>query len=117
MNIQVRHASERKVLLSESYPLFRQAMRTLVKHAHPTLEIIEVGTFEDTVMALNEKTGIALIIIDTSMPDCSGLTGLFRVTHHRTSIPFIVTSDVDSDDVRDKVMAAGAAGYIAKSAP
>jgi DNA-binding NarL/FixJ family response regulator len=105
-----------EVLLIDSNPLFRLALRELIKSAHPGLTVCEVETFADGRGILRENSDIALVMLDMKVPDCGGFVGLFQLRREFAKIPVVLLSTSGNAEAASRAMAFGAAGFILKSA-
>jgi DNA-binding NarL/FixJ family response regulator len=105
------------VLLIDSNPLFRLALRELIKAAHPGLTICEVETFADGRRVLRESSNVVLVMLDMKVPDCGGFVGLFQLHKEFPQIPVVLLSTSGNAEAASRAVAFGAAGFILKSAP
>jgi DNA-binding NarL/FixJ family response regulator len=104
------------VLLIDSNPLFRLALRELVKSAHPGLTVCEVETFADGRRVLRESSDVALVMLDMKVPDCGGFVGLFQLHREFPQIPVVLLSTSGNAEAASRAVTFGAAGFILKSA-
>jgi len=105
------------VVLIDSNPLFRLALRELVKSARPGLAISEVETFAAGRGILRESSSVALVILDMKVPDCGGFVGLFQLHREFPLVPVMLLSTDTNAEAASRAVAFGAAGFILKSAP
>jgi DNA-binding NarL/FixJ family response regulator len=104
------------VLLIDSNPLFRLALRELIKSAHPGLTVSEVETFADGRGLLRENSDVALALLDMKVPDCGGFVGLFQLRTEFPKVPVVLLSTHGNAEAASRAVAFGAAGFILKSA-
>lgn len=102
------------VLIADDHPLFRQALSEALSQTRHNVNINQVQTLADTIIAVDQGD-IDLVLLDLKMPDCVGLMGLIelREKHPETAIA-VVTANEGSQTMR-KVKSAGAVGYLIKS--
>ena len=103
-----------RIVLGDDHPLCRQATRAAALTVFPAAEIAEAGTFAQTIAAL---PGAGLVLLDLAMPDMRGLAGLISVASAAPGVPILVITGNEAPGLADDARAAGAHGFIAKSAP
>jgi DNA-binding NarL/FixJ family response regulator len=67
-------------------------------------------------LALLEKTGIRVAVIDLHMPVMDGLELLHQLSRRRLLVGVLVVSSDDEPDVAARVLAAGALAFLSKTA-
>ena len=108
-----------RILVGDDHPICRQATRAAASTVHPDAAISEAGTFRETIATLEraERGGTDLILLDLGMPDLRGLAGLIAVANSAPKVPILVVTGNESPGLSADVRAAGARGFISKSAP
>ena len=101
-------------LIVDDHPLFRQALRMVVRSEFPEMQIAEAETLADARQTLNNNGDVAFMTLDMRLPDSEGFTGLMQMRSEFAHIPAIVVSTNSSDTTIERAMAFGAAGYIPK---
>lgn len=101
-------------LIVDDHPLFRQALRQVVRGEFPQMRIAEAETLAGARQALQDNDGVAFITLDMKLPDSEGFTGLMQMRNEFSHIPTIIVSTNSSDTTVQRAMAFGAAGYIPK---
>jgi two-component system invasion response regulator UvrY len=104
-----------RIAIADEYAITRWALRAALAGTGD-LEIVgEAGTASDTlVMAWHTKPD--LLLIDTTMPDHAGFDVLTRIREFDTG-PFVIVLAPHNDaNYAARAIAAGAHGYVCKSA-
>jgi len=107
------HAKGHRIMLVDDHPVMREGMLQLINH-QPDLSIC--GQYEDaaTAFAAIPMLSPDLVVIDLSL---KGSSGLELVKNSRASYPklrILVLSMYDESLYAERVLRAGAAGYIMK---
>jgi DNA-binding NarL/FixJ family response regulator len=105
----------KKILLVDDHPMTRAGIVQLV-NKQPELEICaESGTPTD---AFNElaKTNIDLVLTDLTMPGRNGIDFIKDLLAQKPGLPILVLSMHDEMIYAERVLRAGARGYIMKEA-
>jgi DNA-binding NarL/FixJ family response regulator len=104
------------VLVVDDHPMVLEYLRAAVARALPAAS---VRTADTLVGALEEADRCAfdLVLLDLGLPECTGIEPVLRFREARPEVPVLVVSaDSDSNSIRAS-LAAGAAGFLPKSAP
>lgn len=102
-----------KVLLVEDTEDNRFMMRRLLEMVG--YEVVEARNGQEAV-TLAETEGVALILMDLSLPIIDGLaaTRLIRKIPAAEKIPIVAVSAHDTADFQEEAFAAGCNGYVTK---
>lgn len=103
-------------LIVDDHPLFRQALRQVVRNEFPDMQIAEAETLAGASQVLTAHDDVSFITLDMKLPDSDGFAGLMQMRSDYAHIPTIVVSTNSSDATVQQAMAFGAAGYIPKCA-
>jgi len=71
------------------------------------------GTGEDALRLINERE-LAAILLDNSLPDCTGIQLCGQVRQFDTRLPIIFLSGSAHDEERQLAIACGANAFISK---
>jgi DNA-binding NarL/FixJ family response regulator len=104
------------VLLVEDHELLRLGTR-LMLNAEPDLVVCGEATTEAAARQLAEQLAPALLVVDLSLNDGSGLELIKWATKHHPQTKSIVTTMHDEKIYGERALRAGARGYVSKSAP
>ncbi len=103
-----------KVLIADDHPLFRDALRTIVKSALIDCEIDEATNYKETHCALEEGQ-YSIVFLDLNMPDSSGLSDLALLKKTNPQTPIVVVSAHHEAEIIRACLNHNASGYIIKS--
>jgi len=105
------------ILIADDHAVVRRGLKDILADALPGTEFSEACT-GDEVLSRLEKTKIALLVLDISMPGRSGVDVLRDVKHTYPRLPVIILSIHPEEQYAVRCLRAGAAAYINKeSAP
>jgi signal transduction histidine kinase len=103
-----------RVLLIEDNPddacLLREALNE-TREAH--IQLIHVGQLEAAAKLLREEA-FQLILLDLSLPDSQGIETVIRVQGEAPSVPIVVLTGLDDDNIALRAVRAGAQDYLVK---
>ena len=102
-----------RVLLVDDHPGIVQALSRVLAPACDVLGAIADGReVHDAAARLHP----VVIVLDLNLPDVSGLDVCRQVTRNNPLAKVIVITAMADDAVRDEALAAGASGFVHKSA-
>ncbi len=103
-----------RVLLVDPDALIRYSIGRLISSIESFEVIADVGTAEEAI-ALLEKGGIDLLVVEIALPKVTGLELLHELNRKKIPHRTIVLSHVDSPEMITEALLAGAQGYVLKS--
>jgi two-component system response regulator NreC len=104
-----------RVMVVDDHAVVRSGLRLLLEREEDIHCAGEAASAEDAIRAV-ERLAPSVILMDLQMPGMGGLAGIERLRQRAPAIPVLVLSMHDEpDDVR-RAFAAGAAGYVLKTA-
>jgi len=104
-----------RVLLVDDHPIVRQGLRRLIDN-EPDLEVCgEVESVRDARQAIRALAPDA-VVADISLRDGDGIELVTDVRAHHPSLPVLVLSMHDEAIYAERLLGAGASGYIMKQA-
>ena len=106
-----------RVFLVDDHPVMREGIRTLVERAEDLSICGEAVDASGALDALNGGVSPDLLVLDLSLPGMSGLDLLKHVRGLHPSLPVLVLSAHDESVYADRVVRAGAQGYLSKHSP
>lgn len=105
-----------QALIADDHPLFRGALRAMLDMDALGLDgVRECGDFDAVLDAV--KDDVEVVLLDLSMPGSRGIAGLLTLRARYPDVPVVVVSASDDAATVEQVMAAGASGFVPKSAP
>ena len=106
-----------RFVIVDDHPLFRDALRQVLQTAFADTEISEAGSLDQLIKHLARQPDTDLILLDLTMPDVQGLSGLLQIRTQHPAIPVIVVSATDDSRIIRKCLDFGASGFVPKSLP
>ena len=104
-----------KILLIEDHALVREGMTHLLHQLDEEVQVFEAATGEDGVVILEAHPDVDLVLLDLSLPGVDGLSWMKIQRKRFPAVPMLVVSAHDDGATIEKVMAAGAAGFVPKA--
>ena len=105
----------RRVLLVDDHPIVRKGLRRLIEN-HPGLEVCaEAEGVRDARDAIR-KHQPDVVVVDLSLKDGDGIELVKEVRAHHPGLPLLVLSMHEESVYAERLLAAGASGYIMKQA-
>jgi DNA-binding NarL/FixJ family response regulator len=106
---------KRKVLIVDDHPIVRQGIKLMIAN-EPDLEVVgEAQSEREARLAIREFQP-DVVIVDLSLAQGDGLELVRDVHAHHPSLPMLVLSMHDELIYAERLLAAGASGYIMKHA-
>jgi DNA-binding NarL/FixJ family response regulator len=105
---------KRRIFLVDDHSVVREGLRSIINQ-EPDLVVCGEAADGATALANIRSTIPDLIVADLSLGDRSGLELLKDLTIHHPSIPVFVLSMHDEAVYADRVLKAGARGYLMKA--
>ena len=105
-----------KVLIVDDHPVVREGLAALLRSAEPGLEVLQASGGPSGLKLAANHPDLDLVFLDLKMPGVEGVAVITDFGRHCPQTPLVVISSSESpSDVRE-ACAAGALGYIPKSA-
>ncbi len=102
-----------KVLLVDDHPIVRQGVRRLIEK-EPGLTVCGEAEDAPEALALIETTRPDLVVLDLSLKQSSGFDLILDLKRRWEHLPVLVLSMYSEDVYAERVLRAGASGYIMK---
>jgi two-component system, NarL family, nitrate/nitrite response regulator NarL len=104
------------VALCDNHPLYLQALRELVEQT-PFLELAGVATTGSACLTLLRERHPSACVLDITVGEVDGVEVVAAGTREGIPSRFLILSDCADPNIVYKALAAGAAGYLLKTAP
>jgi DNA-binding NarL/FixJ family response regulator len=104
-----------RVLIADDHPVFRDGLRALVESA-PDLDLAGEATTGTQAVELAAIGKPAVILMDLSMPELSGIEATRRIIEADPGVGILIVTMSEDDESLFAAMRAGARGYIPKDA-
>jgi DNA-binding NarL/FixJ family response regulator len=109
------HDEPIRILIADDHPVFRDGLRGLVDRA-PDLQLVGEATTGTEAVALADRTDPALVLMDISMPQMTGIEATRRILADHPAVGVLILTMSEDDESLFAAMRAGARGYIPKDA-
>jgi two-component system, NarL family, invasion response regulator UvrY len=104
-----------RVLIADDHPIVRAGLKQILSEAADIEVTAEAGDGHE-LLKLIRKGGSDVVLLDITMPGLAGLDALKQIMAEKQTIPVLVLSMHAEDQYGIRVLKAGAAGYLMKSA-
>src|ERR1043166_248247 len=102
-------------MLIDDHPIVRRGVRDILADAYSSAIIEEVGSGGEATSLVRSQPW-DMVMLDLTLPDCSGLDVLKRIREMQERLPVLVLSMHAADQFARRAIAAGASGYLTKDA-
>ncbi len=113
LSSQAKHEpAKKKILIVDDHPIVRHGLKKVINQE---VDFTVCGEAEDVVSAITavQETSPDLVIVDISLKDSNGI-GLIKAVRNERDMPVIVLSIHDETIYAERVLRAGARGYVMK---
>ena len=105
-----------KVLLADDHDLVRTGIGRMLADISD-ISVVGEATSGEEAVTLCRQLLPDVVLMDVKMPGIGGLEATRRILSHHPAIKVIAVSACDDDLFPQRLLQAGAAGYVAKGAP
>ena len=105
----------RSVLIVDDHPIVRQGLSQLINAEHDLMVCGDAATVDEAMQSL-DSADPDVVIIDLSLADSDGLELIKQIRNKTRQLPVLVLSMHDENMYAERLLSAGANGYIMKQA-
>jgi DNA-binding NarL/FixJ family response regulator len=102
-----------RILIADDHAVVREGFRRMIEN-DPELKVVAEAENGVEALQLVRSTNIDVVVLDMSMPEMSGLDCLKQIKAEFPDMPVLVFSMHPEDQYEQRVLQAGASGYITK---
>lgn len=103
------------ILLADDHVLFRDGLSLMMGHLGENVSLRVAGNFLDALEQARAVADLDLALLDLNMPGMAGASSVGRFRELFRDVPVVVISASENVAEIQRVLDAGAAGYITKS--
>src|SRR4029077_1058596 len=105
-----------KILVIDDHPLIQDALSQLLPQLGDEIVVRNAVNTAQATAVLDNEPDVALILLDLALPDARGLDFLSDLMQDYPGVPVVVLSATHDRATVNASLAAGARGFIAKTA-
>jgi DNA-binding NarL/FixJ family response regulator len=105
-----------KILIVDDHPLILHALEQVLPQLDRRLEVFGATDRTETLTLLARHPDCALVLLDLALPGARGLDLLAELRRDRPRLPIVVLSATHDSATVGAAIAAGARGFVAKTA-
>ena len=106
-----------RILIADHHELYREGLARLVTRLGETVAVVRAESLRAALGRLEAGPPFDLVLLNPDMPDAGGLAGVRAVKDAAPPTRVVVVSELETRALAERAMAAGAAGFVAKSEP
>ncbi len=102
------------IIIADDHPLFREALKLAISQALVGARTLEADTVDSLLATLHAHPDVDLLLLDLGMPGAHGFSALVQARAHYPSVPVVVISGREDQDIAQRTLLHGASAFIAK---
>lgn len=105
-----------KLLVVDDHPLIVHALREVLPDLAGDIELVTAGNRDEALAQVSRHADCSLVLLDLAVPGAHGLDLLAELRRARPRLPIVILSATHDRATVGGALAAGARGFIAKTA-
>lgn len=110
----MKAGSKAKIVIVDDHPIMRMGLRQLLESSQLVEVCAEAGSVSEAITVITAARPVALVVIDISLPDRSGLELIRDLRSIDPDARSLVVSSHDEKVYAERVLRAGGRGYLMK---
>ena len=106
-----------RVVIVDDHPLVRDALSQTLTDLFRDMQIAQAGSLEELTKLLETEEAPDLVLLDLTMPDVHGFSGLMFLRAQYPEIPVVIVSGIKDPVTIRRCLELNASGYITKNLP
>ena len=106
-----------QLLVVDDHPLFREGIGAALRASGRDVEIVQAADAQEGLAAAETHPNLDAVLLDIALPGMNGLIAIREFRLFYPLLPVIILSALESGPNARRALAAGAAGFVPKSAP
>lgn len=102
-----------KVLIADDHAVVREGFRRMIEN-DPQIKVVAEAENGIEALQMVRSKNIDVVVLDMSMPEMSGLDALKQIKAEFPNLPVLIFSMHPEEQYEQRVLQAGASGYITK---
>ena len=102
-----------RILVADDHAIVREGLKMILSQIPDMVVTSEASTGEEVIEKIH-KEDINFVVLDIAMPGRSGLETLKEIRTQRPKLPVLILSMYPEEQYADRVLKAGASGYLTK---
>ncbi|WP_018714286.1 LuxR C-terminal-related transcriptional regulator [Brachymonas chironomi] len=98
----------------EDHPLYREALSNLIRRIKPGSDVVELERLGSLPLAVKTHGEPDAILLDLTLSDTLGYSGIREIRHHYPSALVITVSDLPDGETDASCLEAGSDAYLPK---
>lgn len=104
-----------KLVIADDHTLFRNGLALLLKSQVPGCEVLEGDSLDAALAQVAAAPDVEMALLDLNMPGMEGVEGIRRFVAAHPGLPAVILTGAEEPQQIQRVLAAGAYGFIPKS--
>ena len=104
-----------RIIVADDHPVFREGMRRIVQKRAPRALVYEASSFEEVLAQARTGEAPDSFVLDLLFPGFDPATSIPVLREEFEDARLIIVSMIDQVQTIEKIMSAGAHGFISKS--